>query len=225
MRRKLIDQLRGLAFIMMLYQHIYVFEDLANQNMTSHGSSQIVEWAGIVSRNLFIILAGISIGLSASRPDFTKKRWKRSMAILAHAFVITLVSFLVLPDAYIRFGVLHFMAIGTLIAAYLADKPGPLILVAGVLVLIQHSRPHVSLGPLLDTVLGLETHYPMIDYFPLIQWLPILLSGVLLKDYVPMKELSVPWVEWIGQNSLNLYTIHMILLFAYLQYRLKSVSS
>ncbi|MCX7730858.1 MAG: DUF1624 domain-containing protein, partial [Candidatus Caldatribacterium sp.] len=111
-----IDALRGCAIVMMLLYHIlfdlFFFGDL-KVNLFS------LFWQGyvIVGASLFIGLAGISLTLRYSRekekgnttpfPQYLK----RGFLLLAYGMVITLVTYLAFPKAYIRFGVLH--CIGT----------------------------------------------------------------------------------------------------------------
>jgi uncharacterized membrane protein len=59
----LIDNMRGLAFLMMVVQHIPFFYDLSNNNETKYNNNIIIEFFGSASRTIFILLAGISVGL------------------------------------------------------------------------------------------------------------------------------------------------------------------
>ena len=58
MRNDLIDMLRGIAFILMLIHHIFYFNPKSLFSVPD-----IVNIFGVISRTIFIILVGVSIGL------------------------------------------------------------------------------------------------------------------------------------------------------------------
>ena len=53
-----IDNLRGIAFIFMIIQHIVYFYDVSNNYKTSYAKTNLIETSGTISRTLFILLAG-----------------------------------------------------------------------------------------------------------------------------------------------------------------------
>ena len=62
MRINTIDNLRGIAFILMVFQHIFYFYDVSMNYTTSYSSINFIDVSGLISRTLFILLAGYMIG-------------------------------------------------------------------------------------------------------------------------------------------------------------------
>ena len=64
----------------------------------------------------------------------------------------------------------------------------------------------------------------MMDYFPLNKWLPVLTLGMVLGQHIDISKLSKIYggknilLSFLGKNSLNLYTIHLIILLIFYKY-------
>ena len=63
-RITIIDSIRGFSFIPMFIFHLYSTYDLVNSFKTSSTSKPFISFLGLI-RNVFILLAGISLGLSS----------------------------------------------------------------------------------------------------------------------------------------------------------------
>lgn len=223
-RNLTIDNLRGIAFLLMLFQHVFYFYDVSTNYSTNYRSIEIVDNAGTISRNLFILLAGYSVYMTYKKEQekekkdkeknntkWLEKRAKRSIQIFEHALLITIVTYLLYPDKFIQFGILHFLSIGILLVSFVApDK-----IMTGIALLISLLVTYPVTGTFTDIVTGSSANKMMMDWFPLNTWLPVLLSGVVIGQNVDVK---IPGFEFdnmitdIGKNSLNLYTQHLIFL-------------
>jgi uncharacterized membrane protein len=66
-------------------------------------------------------------------------------------------------------------------------------------------------------MLGVNNIYSCIDYFPLLNWLPLMLSGILAgyfidEYYDKIKSYKISdLLSLLGRNCLALYTTHIIL--------------
>jgi len=239
---KIIDQLRGLAFILMIVHHIHYFYDVGNNYSTSTASSSIVSSAGTVSRSLFILLVGISLYHNYSKycgsnsegnckQKFIYNRIQKTMKILVHALLVTGVTCMLYPDYPIYFGVLHYIAIGSLVACIFIDKPTIGFIVAILMTIfsdeIKNKISSINLHPRLHNILGSGGYSMAIDYFPLLKWLPLLLLGIfvgylqenphaeLLDEFGSYKIPFNKILTALGKNSLNIYTGHLIFLLYY----------
>jgi len=208
MHIKWIDNIRGLAFIGMVIHHIYYFYDVSHY---TNFLSKNVEIIGSFSRYTFILLAGLSLYLSTKNNNFIKKRFNRSIKILIHAFIISLVTYYVFPNEWIRFGILHFMAVATLILVFIA--PSPILLIIA-FILFSIGIPKIN--NTIDVITGGSTPYSAVDWFPLNRYIPIMIGGVLighvLGDKLNFNIGSSKILEFIGNNSLELYTSHVLFL-------------
>jgi len=210
-----IDNIRGIAFIFMIIHHIFYFYDLSNNYTTKLSKNILVSSSGEIARILFILTAGICIGLSATKNGNIKKRLERSLIIGLHALIISLITYIYYPDYYIRFGILHFLALSTLLISFIA----PYKKLSVVILLISFFIKPPIINSLIDTITGAKQHYNMMDYFPLFPWIQLILTGLIISQYLNIKSLdTIPYLSstniltLIGRNSLELYTGHIILL-------------
>lgn len=212
MRINTIDNLRGIAFILMVIQHIFYFYDVSMNYKTSYSSIDFIALSGLISRTLFILLAGYMIGYKETSIE---KRAYRSGEILLHALLLTLLTYFLYPDYFIRFGILHFLAVGTLLISFVA--PYKIVTILVLLVTLFVKIP--SIHPYIDLMTGTGLPSNSMDYFPLQTWLPVLLIGLIIGQNVDLNKLGFldfnNKITDIGKNSLNLYTTHVIILLVF----------
>jgi uncharacterized membrane protein len=149
------------------------------------------------------------------------KRTKRSLEILMHGFLITLVTYILYPQYFIKFGILHFLAVGTLLVSFLA----PYKLTSLVVLFVIMNITYPKINSYVDLVTGAEANSFMMDWFPLNKWLPLLLAGLILGQNIPTTCLTpkaLPtalnfdnFITDLGKNSLNLYTLHVVVLLVF----------
>ena len=113
-----LDNFRGIAFILMFIYHIFYFNDVSNNYTTSYSQNFFLDKIGGIARCMFILIAGISLSFVTKT-----KRFKRSLEIAFHALIITLLTFYFYPKFFIRFGILHFFALTTLLVSFIAPYP------------------------------------------------------------------------------------------------------
>jgi uncharacterized membrane protein len=216
-RINIIDSIRGFSFFPMFIFHIFAAYDLVNLFTTSTVNNPSIHFLGLI-RNVFIILAGVSMSLSViNKKDNVKyytSRLKRSLKILVHAMFLTALTHYLFPGFGIKFGVLHFIGLSTLLLSPIAGNNFLLVLLAIVLLFVKIP----SINPTIDTITGAGIHYNMADWFPLQKYLPLMIFGILLgklifNDMEKKDDKSLPTVlEYIGRESLNFYTGHLTLL-------------
>lgn len=216
-RITIIDSVRGFSFIPMFIFHLYSTYDLVNSFKTSSASKPFISFLGLI-RNVFILLAGISLGLSSHYKKGIKyytSRLKRSVQILIHAMFLTVLTHWLFPGFGIKFGILHFIGIATLLLSPFASNN--LLLIVLLLLVIFIKVP--SINPIIDTITGVHIHYTMADWFPLKQNLPLIIIGTITgnviyenKSKFISEDKNESVLEWMGKNSLDLYTGHVVLL-------------
>jgi len=216
-RITIIDSIRGFSFIPMFIFHLYSTYDLTNNFTTSTTLKPTIQFLGLI-RNVFIILAGISLALSSQYKKGIKyysSRLKRSVQIIIHAMFLTILTHFLFPGFGIKFGILHFIGISTLLLSPIASNN---ILLIILLLLVMFSKiPPIN--PIVDTITGASINYNMADWFPLKQNLPLMIGGAIIgnviyknKSKFITKDKNVSVLEWMGKNSLDLYTGHVTLL-------------
>src|SRR3989338_5310320 len=110
-----IDLLRTIAILGMIAHHLcfdlYQFYD-----------SGVHPWQGmwyVVARStssLFLLLVGVSFAISSARGGNTwSKALKRTAKILACALMINAITYMLDPEQFIRFGILHCIGVSALL--------------------------------------------------------------------------------------------------------------
>lgn len=224
-----IDILRGLAVIGMIVFHVLFALTYSEIWQVDFFDGSFMWWLGVVVRNVFIFLVGVSLALSyrnslAKNPlhgevEFDRKQMQRGLKIFtAGLLFVTLPSLLTVPEAYIRFGVLHFIGLAILLSfpfvrryywlLFIALIGYPLSLVMGQIWF--KSDFYMIFG---FKVEGLYTF----DLFPIFPWISLVSAGVLFGHWLYLY--ANPWLKkpgvfgWIGQKSLQIYLGHALVLF------------
>ena len=211
MRIDELDSLRATALVMMLISNFV-------SDLDYFGIMEVVKgdkwwWLARVTAFLFVSISGISYFLAHQKEYDFMITFKRTQRLIFWAFAITLVTFFFAPEAYVRFGVLHLLALASIVAFPVARKPLYAFGI-GVFLLVIPLSSNSNL-----VWLGLqETGTFAVDYFPLNPWLGIffIFLSAACKIYPAGKPvLSFKWPEkwlWFGRNTLIVYVIHQPIL-------------
>lgn len=213
-----VDALRGVAIVFMVIFHFcydlryfsYVSWDVPNGDIWRH--------ARYIILSLFIFMAGFSLSL-AYRYSFNGRVffWRMVQLLLA-ALPITLMSWFLFPDAWIYFGVLHFMAVASALGIFFVRLPRVAFLMALLILLGAYAEWLPRRWPFyfFDTWLPSYTE----DFVPLFPWLGVMLLGVGATAVIPLSKIHIPntvmvdWLSWLGRKSLLIYLLHQPMLFA-----------
>ncbi|WP_170831360.1 heparan-alpha-glucosaminide N-acetyltransferase [Jannaschia faecimaris] len=217
------DWLRTLALVNMMAFH-FLF-DLRMLNLLPVWIS-LGPWFAIWAKAIagsFLFLAGFSLWLGHGTGFRTRSFIKRLGVLVLAAVGVSLVTYFAVPGAWVRFGILHSIALASVVGAIFLRAHWAVTLVAAAIAfqLLPNMR-----DPMFDGVFwvwtGLSTSLPpMIDYEPLVPWVaPFLLGmtfgqvgGARLMAWGPVH--SGRWARrmaWPGQHTLSLYLIHQPLL-------------
>ena len=211
MRIDELDSLRATALVMMLVLNFVT--DLNHFGIMNTETGDQWWWMARIAASLFVGISGVSYFLAHRLEyDFTKTSG-RTQRLIFWAFVITIITYIFEPSAYVRFGVLHLLALASIVAFPVARKP-EFALGIGLILLIIPLSSNSNL-----VWLGLrETGFIAVDYFPLNPWLGIFFIGLALSSRIypegkPLTEIQWPerWL-WFGRNTLTIYVIHQPIL-------------
>ena len=179
-----IDLVRTVAVIIMIvFDVLYVLNYLDIHNTGVPGVQYgFWWWIARVNASVFIFLAGVSLTISQARASKRMSSFMlRGLKIFAWGMVITLLTWLIAPDEYVRFGILHFFGIAFILAPFfLRFRFINLILGAALMAIgiyLQVQGIHFDFPWLLW--LGLMPHrFWTWDYFPLLPWFGLFLVGM-----------------------------------------------
>lgn len=223
-----IDIARGIAIAAMAIYHFAW--DLQNFGYIAEPAVDVGGWKlfARADASSFIVLVGVSLVLAHHRTIRWRAFLKRLAMILAAAAAITAVTYFMTPQTFIYFGILHSIALCSLVGLMFLRLPPWLTLIAAVAALLAPWFLTSSLfdPPVLWFVGLSETIRPSNDYVPLLPWLAPLLAGIALARI----SLARGWFDWLrahparanpvgralafsGRHSLSVYLLHQPLLF------------
>ena len=178
-----IDLLRTVAIVMMITFHVLYLLNYFNIHYTGVPGVHYGFWWWFprVTGGTFIFAAGVSLTIAYSRSKRTSGFLLRGLKIFVWGMGITLLTWLIAPDAYVRFGILHFFGIAFILAPffirfrYMNLILGAALMALGIYLLEQ--RILVDFPWLLW--LGLMPHgFSTLDYWPLLPWFGLFLVGM-----------------------------------------------
>jgi len=205
-----LDSLRATALVLMLVLNFVT--DLNHFGLMNTETGDMWWWLARITASLFVGISGVSYFLAHRLEyDFTKTSG-RTKRLIFWAFVITIITYIFEPSVYVRFGVLHLLALASIVAFPVARKPEFALGIGLILLIIPlSSNSNLVWFGLSETVIA-------VDYFPLNPWLGIFFIGLALASriYPEGKPLTgIQWPEkwlWFGRNTLTIYVIHQPIL-------------
>ena len=229
-----IDILKGIAVICMVIFHIfyypnqYGFKEIKYNTTTLHILAKTAQL-------IFITCVGINLVFvyskkeNQSKKEYYQKQFKRILKLVICALLMSLFTYFVFGDNFVKFGILHFIAFGSLLLIPLLNKTNiikGLIVIISVLYFLNEFNPELfySVPAPFAFLSGFYSKWNAIDHFPLIPWLLFMCFGVLIgHEYVERKPNLIPkhieelppvkLLQTIGSHSLEIYMIHWVILY------------
>lgn len=229
-----IDELRGLDIIVMVFYHamydiVYIF------------GVDIPFFYNFLMPYVQPFIAGIFIVLSGISCRYSRSNLKRGFRTFLLGMVLTVVTVIFMPDEAIYFGILHFMGTAMMLFALLEpvfDRIPPSIglVVSIVLYTLTLHLPHgyITVGSLFELALpqSLYTKAYLLplgfagagaDYFPLLPYFFLYLSGAFLGVYFKRNQMP-DWLYYtrsrvlskIGRHTIVIYMLHQPVIMAVL---------
>jgi uncharacterized membrane protein len=226
-RIPLVDAVRGTALLAMFVFHLtwdLSYFGYVNPNIAFERGFSIF---GDTIASTFLAVAGASLVL-AHVPRFRRRAYARHLAIIiAAAAAVSLATYVFIPEGFIFFGILHCIALATLIALPFIFLPW---WCAALVALLALAGPRLFVSPVFDAPFwwwtGLSTFEPRTnDYRPILPWLGMLLAGLAtmkIGDRFAARDRLARWqprnvvsrgVVGGGRHSLAIYLIHQPVLF------------
>ena len=223
-RIALLDLARGVALIAMASYHFtwdLEFFGYTDPGMTAHGAWKI--YARCIASS-FLFLVGVSLFLAHSRGIRWPGFLRRLAMVGGAALAITVITYFAVPGGFIFFGILHEIALASLLGLAFLRLPAILTLALAAIVI---AGPNFARSPLFDHPawwwLGLSSVDPRSnDYVPLFPWFGAVLAGIglaqlaasfnLFERLAAVNVRRLRLLQFFGRHSLAFYLIHQPIL-------------
>lgn len=218
-RNHLVDDLRGIALILMAIFHFsYNLSQFGFFTFEMNGG--FFTWFRFVIVTLFFIGVGFGLYQAHSRAIQWTAFWVRQAKITAAAAILTATTYVLYPSMWIWFGVLHFIALASLLTLPLINTPKLALLLGVSLFLLFNLTDWFNLSPLWDLL-----HQPLnlpnatMDLTRLIPWLGMVWIGVYLGsvNFFHLRAITNPKINaplrFLSRHSLLFYLLHQLPLF------------
>lgn len=228
-RLVLIDALRGLAILLMVIYHFCY--DLTYFKLVYFDFYRDPFWLNF--RNFivgsFVFIVGVSFSLATSKgvnwPSFNK----RLLILVACAMGISLVTYFMFPGRTIFFGILHFIALASVLALLFRQFYWLNFAIGAGVVFAALTIKSAMFNNDWLVWIGFYTQKPATeDFAPLFPWFGIVLIGMFVGKYLLGNTYLVKfavtypkgkqfnWLMLAGRNSLLIYMIHQPILMSVL---------
>ena len=192
-----IDIIRGIAVIIMILFH-FLFDLNYFAIMPVNTATGFWRILGYATAITFVAVAGISAYISNERakqrltPDkCLYKSLKRGFFIFMLGVGISIVTFLVIGDGWIVFGILHLIGLSIMLSPiFMRFKTynlifGAVVIAAGLFIReIQFNITQPILSPLLIPLGITPESFYSVDYEPLLPWFGVFLIGIAVAAYL-----------------------------------------
>jgi uncharacterized membrane protein len=217
-----VDCARGLALIGMVAYHLTW--DLADFRLVPP-DLPFTPGMRLLSHavaSAFLALVGVSLALAHRHGFDPRAFWRRLGIVAGAAALVTVATFIVFPGMGVWFGILHCIAVTSLIAGPFVTAPAWASLVVS---LAAIAAPFIIHSALFDPPwllwLGLGEALPnTVDWYPLLPWAGVVFLGLsLARAPGAMARLTSPdrWrasgpasraICFAGRHSLPIYLVH-----------------
>lgn len=226
-----LDLLRSLAVIgMILYHAAYDLQIFYRWPLdVSIGPWKIFEQIVAIT---FLLLMGISFAISYDRTESSKryrKFLKRGFIIIGCGCLVSIATYIVDPETYVRFGILQLIGVSILLLPLFVRFRSWNLLVACFILMIHQWATHILATNNLLLPFGIiSPRFQTVDYFPLIPWFAVILSGLVIgqtfyirflswRSYLPKIFLTLSSTSaftFPGRYALIIYLLHQPILVA-----------
>lgn len=232
-----VDALRGVAIIMMVLVHLRY--DLVYYGGYRAGVLVAPFWPNFAraTASIFMFLVGVSLTLSLARAGRAEggdtrlflKYLKRGLTVFGWGMVITLVTWVLLGEGAVFFGILHFIGVSIILAYPFLRLRLPNLVIGLILIAVGvYLSGRTFAFPWLMWLGLVPERLSSVDYYPLLPWFGVVLIGVFVGNLLyPGRQrrlrladwsgvLPIRWLSFLGQHSLLIYLVHQPMFIAML---------
>ncbi len=221
-----IDFLRGFAIVnMIIYNYSFALSYLGISSL------KLSLWYAIMIASTFIFISGLCLTISYSKVknkslrEIRKKFFFKGLKIFFFGILITIITYLTFPEAFVIFGILHFIGISIILGQFFLNFRKLNFLLGVILIFIGIYLQQFRFDFYWLLWLGfIPKYFFTFDYFPPLPWFGLTLFGISfgnifykdgkrrfkIKDF--SKNIIIKFLMFLGRNSLLIYLLHQPIL-------------
>lgn len=175
----------------------------------------------------FLFLSGVSLELAHAKQIRWRAFWQRFAMIACAALLVTIATYFAVGTSFVRFGILHCLALSSLLA--LPFLRAPIWITASIAVLFltlpNWATLYTGESSYWFWTGVFEPNFASVDYVPVLPWAGVTLMGVVFSKIVRLfgfwrkgqpetsKAKTLKACALLGRHSLKIYLLHQPLLF------------
>jgi uncharacterized membrane protein len=225
-----LDAARGAAIVAMVVYHAGF--DLSARQLIAVDVTRNLGWILLarLTAGTFLLIVGISLVLATRRGLDRPRFFRRLGLVVGGAALVSLATWFADARSFVFFGILHQIALASLLALPFLRLPAALVAAVAAAVI---ALPFFYASPVFDWPplwwVGLSATEPSsVDYVPVFPWFGVVLAGTLVGRFIVARLLDTPFARWrpgdpfgraavwAGRWSLAIYLIHQPLLYGLL---------
>ncbi len=210
-----LDNIRGLAITAMLAYHTLF--DLQYFGLTSFTLPPMLD------RILVTIFASLFISMAALTNSLSRRPLAMSLKLITFAAVISIATYLIMPQDFVYFGILHLLGALTLVAYTLRKSLSFTALLLLLVLALWFVNPLAF-----SVILGFPPpEFASIDYYPILPWsIPFIVGSIFHRQLLNFTRQSTfnrfwPIFSHLGRHSLIIYLLHQPIIFTLLWFYTK----
>ena len=223
-----IDILKGVAVICMIIFHLFYFPNQYGFKEFEYDTTTLKIVAKI-AQIIFITCVGINLVFAKKKTDDSSYHLKRIGKIAFYAVLMSLFTYYVFQERYVKFGILHFVAFSSLLLFMFVDNLEIMKVITSVLALLfvlNNIKPELFRmvpSPIAFISGFYNDRYSAVDHFPILPWIFLICIGVFIGHYLLKNEINSPKfitnnpvsdvLKTIGKRSLEIYAVHWAILY------------
>ena len=224
-----IDILKGVAVVCMIIFHLFYFPNQYGFKEIEYDTTSLKLIAKI-AQIIFITCVGINLVFAKKKNSEPQYHLGRIGKITFYAILMSVFTYYVFKERYVKFGILHFVAFSSLLLFMFVDNVETMKVITGLLVtLFILNKVHPELFRSIPSPLAFiggfyNDRYSSVDHFPILPWILLICLGIFIGHYLSNNEINTPKylvdnpvsdvLKNIGKKSLEIYAVHWIILYA-----------
>jgi len=220
-----VDILRGIAIILMIiFNYSFALSYLKIYTIAS-GFLYWYVFPRFIG-GMFIFISGLSLTLFHSQnKGVHRKFFSRGLKIFGLGLLITVITYLTFPQAFIIFGILHFIGISIILGQFFLKFKRLNLFLGLILIALGFYLQNFSFDfPWLLWLGFMPQNFFTFDYWSVLPWFGVTLLGIFFgnllykngKRNFKIRNFSdsiiVNFIVFLGRNSLTIYLIHQPIL-------------